>query len=441
MIEKNHLEPGFLQVFRLYAWLRALSLLLIPLIGLRLMLPTRSGELPAEMAPPEIQLSFGGKDILVEIQNVTSFSLLPVIFSLASISILLIYLHWPWIRKRMDGSFALGAIVLASLGLQVEQHLFTAYQIFLQIGAFFYIVLILVAWQYTYRQVVVYTLATTAFEIILNLVYPLPAVIIAPFAIQERLMYFSLFFRSLAFLVLGYVVTRLVAAQRQQRQALASANQKLVRHAATLEQLTVSRERVRLSRELHDTLAHTLSALAVQIDAISAAWEPIPAKARQMLDRMLETTRTGLDETRRSLSALRASPLEEMGLVFALRALAEDFTARHALELELAAPDNLDDLPVEVEQCFYRVAQEALENITRHARAGKVVVNLGLENGGLALQIQDDGIGFEPSVVHTEGRLGIKGMRERADLIGARLDINSRPGKGTSLRLKLENLP
>ena len=89
--------------------------------------------------------------------------------------------------------------------------------------------------------------------------------------------------------------------------------------------LLLSRERLRLSRELHDTLAHTLSAMAVQLEYVNHNLAILPQKAEQMIDQMLQTTRSGLDETRRALSALRASALEEMGLALALRTLAEDF--------------------------------------------------------------------------------------------------------------------
>jgi signal transduction histidine kinase len=305
-------------------------------------------------------------------------------------------------------------------------------------GSFLYIILILVAWQFEFRHVIIFTLSAAFIEILLNIFFPLPEIIIAPFPIQSRLVYFSIFLRSVAFLVLGYVVVRLVKAQRQQRRTLAEANQKLVRHAATLEQLTTTRERVRLSRELHDTLAHTLSALAVQIDAIFAAWEPIPDKARRMLETMLDTTRSGLDETRRAMRALRASPLEEMGLAHALCLLVEDFAARHALALDTAFPDNLDDLPPEVEQCYYRVAQESLENIARHARAKRLQVSMAQQNGRLELYIADDGVGVDPAKMPNGGGLGIKGMRERAELIGAQLSVEGQPGQGVAVRLILD---
>ncbi len=105
-----------------------------------------------------------------------------------------------------------------------------------------------------------------------------------------------MFARMLAYLLLGYVVNRLAHAQRTQRQALEQANLRLIRHAETLELLAASRERLRLSRELHDTLAHTLSALAVQADALQTVWKPSSPKAQVMLSQMVASTRSGLNE-------------------------------------------------------------------------------------------------------------------------------------------------
>jgi len=226
-------------------------------------------------------------------------------------------------------------------------------------------------------------------------------------------------------------------AQRKQRQELAEANLKLVRHAAALEQLTISRERNRLARELHDTLAHTLSALVVQIDALFAVWEPIPDKARGMLEQILDTTRSGLDETRRALDALRASPLEEMGLALAVRSLAEDLADRSALELELDIHEDWDELPPEVEQTYYRVAQEALENIAKHANANKLTLTLSGNSDNLNLTIRDDGHGFTSQEVSEKRQLGLQGMQERAELIDAHLTIDGQTGEGSIVRLKM----
>jgi signal transduction histidine kinase len=226
----------------------------------------------------------------------------------------------------------------------------------------------------------------------------------------------------------------LVNRQRIQRQALAEANLKLTTYAATAERLAVSQERIRLAQELHDTLAHSLSAVTVQLEAAEAIWDMDAAKARTMVDGALGNTRSGLTEARRALQALRAGPLEEVGLRVAVGNLARSMAARSNLELELTLPDQLPRLTQAEEHCLYRVAQEALSNVARHARATQVRVALQLTRGHLTLTIADDGRGFDVATVNG-GHYGLKGLRERAELVGASLDIVSAQPHGTTLTL------
>jgi len=261
--------------------------------------------------------------------------------------------------------------------------------------------------------------------------------------------------RTVFFILIGYIVCHLMTEQRAQRQELDKANWRLVRYAVTLEELAISQERNRLARELHDTWAHTLSALAVQLDAIATVWGQVPPKVRTMLQRALAMTRTGLDDTRRALGALRATPLEDMGLAVAVSQLAETAAARGGLVLQLRVSESLGNLVPEVEQCYYRVAQEAIENVVKHAQARSMSVSLLCEEGWLMLKVVDDGLGFsvetleaEPSRFghpnlsrayegsYTSVKFGIRGMQERAELIGASLEIESMEGRGTVVRLR-----
>jgi signal transduction histidine kinase len=332
-------------------------------------------------------------------------------------------------------------ITVAALALILERVLTPSFGIwFWQPDPFFYVLLILVAWQYNFRAVLLFTLGTSALEISLNLLIPQQVILFDPMEgiSNQMIAIASLGLRTFSFLIIGFVITRLMSAQRQQRRALAEANRKLVQYAATVEQLTISRERNRLSRELHDTLAHTLSALVVQLDAVMAVWEPFPSRAREMLEGMLETTRRGLDDTRRSLRALRAAPLEEMGLALAVRTLTEDFAARNGLSLDLEISEDVGRLSPEVEHGLYRVAQEALENVNQHAGAQHVQVKLGKNNGDLFLIVADDGRGFDTDMDASEQQLGLQGMYERAEMIGARLEVLSEKDKGTTIRLSKE---
>jgi signal transduction histidine kinase len=410
----SSVEPGLLRVFRWYAGIRFVLYLLA---GLRFLL-------------------------IPDVAQRIDFDPNPYLWiTLFGTAILLAYLSIPWLQQKMGRAYLPVGIILAASSLILERVLTPSFGIwFWQPDPFFYVLLILVAWQYDFRAVLLFTLATSALEIALNLLFPQQTMIFDQIegVTDQMITVGSLVLRTFSFLIIGFVITRLMSAQRQQRRALAEANRKLVQYAATVEQLTISRERNRLSRELHDTLAHTLSALVVQIDAVIAVWEPIPSRAREMLEGMLETTRRGLDDTRRSLRALRAAPLEEMGLALAVSTLAEDFAARNGLSLDLEISEDVDRLAPEVEHGFYRVAQEALENVNQHAGAQQVKVKLGKKNGTLLLIVADDGRGFNPEVDASEHQLGLQGMYERAELIGASLEVFSERDQGTTIQLSKE---
>jgi signal transduction histidine kinase len=230
----------------------------------------------------------------------------------------------------------------------------------------------------------------------------------------------------------------LMKRQRQQRAALAEANCKLTRYAAATEQLAISHERNRLARELHDTLAHSLSSIKVQLTAADALWDANSASARRMLNNAIEATLDGLTEARRALQSLRASPLEDLGFVLALQGLAESTAARAGLQLDFDAPKPLDQVAPEIEQCVYRVAQEALTNVARHARASWVQVRLERADGRLTLTIADDGCGFDPATVNgASPHYGLKGMRERVEMMGGTLEVASVGQQGTTVRLEV----
>jgi two-component system, NarL family, sensor kinase len=193
-------------------------------------------------------------------------------------------------------------------------------------------------------------------------------------------------------------------------------------------------ERNRLARELHDTLAQGLAATALQLETADALLErgSEPERVRAAVHRALENTRRTLQEARRSVLDLRAPPLQDRTLAEALEELCA-----------VASSDNLDEsrvefrsvggarsMPERVEAALYRVAQEALSNALRHARAGSVTVLLTAEPTRITLSVSDDGIGFEVGRVR-DGRFGLIGMRERIRLLGGDLRVDSSPDAGT----------
>jgi signal transduction histidine kinase len=241
--------------------------------------------------------------------------------------------------------------------------------------------------------------------------------------------------RTFSSLFIGYMAVKLMKTQRGLRAELSEANNRLARYAGTLETLTLSRERNRLARELHDVLAHTLSGVAVELEAVKALWNSNPAQAAEMLGHSLQATRAGLTETRRALQALRASPLEDLGLSLAVRGLAESTAGRAGLAMEAHIAENLPDYPPEVEQTAYRVAEEALRNVSEHSGAHSLRVVLNGSPGSLELLIADDGQGFDPQQVDPLARFGLAGMRERAVAVGGRLEIRTHSGGGTQVHL------
>lgn len=362
-----------------------------------------------------------------------------LLITTAEVLLLAIYLWWPPFQRRLGRWFLPVGLVLATVNPIMTQHYSVAWldssHVFVLGGAWQLVVvlflpLVLIAGQYGFHTVLKFAAGTAVLDAGLTIL----AVRGGNMAGLHSLLGIILV-RTILYIVVGYLITRLMAYQRTQRRELAQANAQLAQHAATLEQLSISRERNRLARELHDTLAHTLSGASVQLEAVDALWETDPGAARTMLTQALVTTRTGLVETRRALQALRASPLDDLGLALALRNLAGSLASRAGLAVELDLPEHLDDLNPMMEQAVYRVAQEAVANIDRHANAGHVTIQLQRENQHLALTIVDDGWGFAGDEVNTDSRFGIKGMKERAEMIGGTVEIDSRPGAGTTVRL------
>lgn len=289
--------------------------------------------------------------------------------------------------------------------------------------------LVLVAWHYRLSVIVVYTLAISVFEL-------------ATVAILNRLegprvvsFAFIILIRTVCFLVVGIFINKLISDLRAQRESLKSANQQLTHYASALENLTISRERNRMSRELHDTVIHTLSGLSVQLETTKAYLAIEPKTAQNLLDQALDSTRFGLQETRRALKALRASPLEDLGLFQALRQLGRTTAERARLSVEVFLPEDELFCTSDVAQYLYRIAQEAVENVVHHAGARHLTINLSAHDNDVELIIQDDGVGFDPINSSPNGHFGITGMKERAALMGGDLSIASHPGSGTTIRL------
>jgi two-component system sensor histidine kinase DegS len=199
-------------------------------------------------------------------------------------------------------------------------------------------------------------------------------------------------------------------------------------------------ERVRLAREVHDGPAQVLAnSLMILESCYSQAQQLGADKLVSMLDHMRDATRDGMREVRRFIADLRPGGIEEHGLVAALGSYVRGYSNAYNARASLEA-DPLPRLPSEVEIVLYRIVQEALQNAHKYARGANVVVRLAEHGRALHLAIRDDGPGFDAhEVARRAGRSswGLTSMRERAELIGARFTVTSRPGHGTEVQVVL----
>lgn len=201
-------------------------------------------------------------------------------------------------------------------------------------------------------------------------------------------------------------------------------------------QLGALEERNRLAREIHDTLAQGLAAVTLRLESVDALLEAgiEPHRVRQSVQQALALTRANLEEARRSVMDLRAASLEGRTLADALYMLASE-QGRHAgFEVDWQAAGGNRPLPVRIESGLYRIAQEALTNISRHASASRVRLALIINPEEVHLVVEDNGQGFDSALI-APGQFGLVGLSERARLLGGQLQIESSPGQGTRLQV------
>ena len=190
-------------------------------------------------------------------------------------------------------------------------------------------------------------------------------------------------------------------------------------------------ERQRIARELHDEVGQTLTGVMLQVEGLAGT---IPKEFREQLDELRETARHGTEEVRRIVRRLRPEALEDLGLQSALAALSASIGEQARLRIEWRLEPWLP-LSQEQELVVYRIAQEALTNVARHANAAQVRLDLERADEHVVLMVRDDGRGLPPDAFRSSE--GIRGMRERAMLIGAQLTIAEAPRGGTEVRLSI----
>ncbi|MBN1642841.1 MAG: PAS domain-containing protein [Anaerolineae bacterium] len=203
---------------------------------------------------------------------------------------------------------------------------------------------------------------------------------------------------------------------------------------AQAQETAIAAERNRLARELHDAVTQTLFSASVIAETLPRIWESHPDAAQQGLDELRQLTRGALAEMRTLLLELRPAVLTEKPLEQLLRSLAEATTSRTRVPVTLDAEGSVH-LPPRQQIAFYRIAQEALNNVVKHAGATGVTVRLQRSGGEVVLSIEDNGSGFDPAIARP-GHLGLGIMQERAEQIGATLAVQSQPGAGTRVTVR-----
>jgi signal transduction histidine kinase len=217
-------------------------------------------------------------------------------------------------------------------------------------------------------------------------------------------------------------------------------------HARTLELERLSRrmvrqheeQRRRLSLELHDETAQVFAAVKMQLGVVR---EHVAAEMAVRLDRALALVDDGIRGIRNVTNDLRPSLLDDLGLLPALRSLAADFGDRRGVHATLDGPDALPELSDEAEVALFRALQEALSNVARHAGAAPVSVQLAVAEGDVILRVSDRGPGFDGETalarLEAEGHLGLAGMRERITALGGTVHVQSAPGAGVTIEIRL----
>jgi signal transduction histidine kinase len=203
----------------------------------------------------------------------------------------------------------------------------------------------------------------------------------------------------------------------------------------------IVRERLKIARDLHDTLAHSMMAMLSEIRFLRRLQTHDPAAVTDELARAEKVAHEGLQEARTAITQMRVTAVRETGLGPALANAFERFIDHTGLSGDFSADVEAARFGDERAETMLRMAQEALRNVERHARATRVVVRLqSTHDSLLELRIEDNGIGFDPQALRP-GHYGIVGLREQADLIGAELRIDSKPNVGTTLRVSLSLSP
>lgn len=248
--------------------------------------------------------------------------------------------------------------------------------------------------------------------------------------------------------MLGRTFSRLLQALQQEHAELDQLTRELERRveartreverlAADARYAAVVRERLRLARDLHDTLAHSMMEMLAEVRMLRVLHEHDPRRLGAELQHAEELARQGLKEAREAVSHMRVNAVRDLGLGPALAAAVNRFAERTGLEACYSADPQAASFADARAETVFRIAEESLRNIDRHAQAKSVAVALrDADEGAIELTISDDGVGFDPAAPQP-GHYGVLGIREQAQLIDAELELRSAPGAGATVKVRL----
>lgn len=242
-----------------------------------------------------------------------------------------------------------------------------------------------------------------------------------------------------------YAFVYLAGTMQAEREAAARArteaelaNAHLREYANQVEEVSVLRERNRLAREVHDTVAHGFTGIIMQVEGIARIWKSEPQAAEEALMQVRDQARESLNEVRRSVHALRPQQLQDRNGIAAIRKLVDEFTATTGVHADLVVEGLPAELPAAHDLCLYRAVQEGLTNAFRHGRAQRARVRVGFEPDRVWLAVEDDGRGAAGPV---NGGLGIVGIRERAEVLGGSVEAGTAATGGFVLQMTLPLQP
>jgi signal transduction histidine kinase len=222
--------------------------------------------------------------------------------------------------------------------------------------------------------------------------------------------------------------------ERQMRQQLAQAHQKLQQYSYKIEELATVQERNRIARDIHDSLGHALTSLNIQMQTAVKLWEKEPVQARSFLTQAQQLGKMAMQEVRQSISTLRQDARDEPPLEAKIETLVDDFRKGTGLEI-CTHISSCDTIPLPVAKTVYRIVQEALTNVFKYARATEVQIQLNATPEWLYLTVEDNGKGFDPN--QNLSGFGLQGMQERLTAVEGHFHLKTSPGNGCQINVEI----